>query len=140
VTALHDDHSAINIAWRLGLLLARQGRDDEAERFAHVAKGALAPGLWVDVWWRVVLALVEAHRGAAARVRALVAEARDQMASAAESGMHADALLESAEALRAAGCEDEAAALVGAAAGIAERLGYVVASRRAEEVQRALTT
>ena len=140
VTALHDDHSAINIAWRLGLLLARQGRDEEAERFAHVAKRALAPGLWVDIWWRVVLALVEAHRGAAARVRALVAEARDRMASAAESGMHADALLESAEALRSVGCEDEAAALVAEAAGIAERLDYVVARKRAEEFQRALTT
>ena len=61
------------------------------------------------------------------------------MASVEESGMHADALLESAEALRLAGLEDEAAALVAEAAGIGERLGYVVARRRAEEAQRALT-
>jgi hypothetical protein len=62
------------------------------------------------------------------------------MTSFGESGMQADALLESAEALRAAGLEEEAAALVAEAAGIAERLGYVVARRRAEEAQRALTT
>ena len=53
--------------------------------------------------------------------------------------MHADALLESAGALRAAGLGYEAAALVAEAAAIAERLGYVVASRRAEKAQRALT-
>lgn len=61
------------------------------------------------------------------------------MASAEESGMHADALLEAAEALRAAGHEDDAAALVSEAARIADRLGYVVARRRADEAQRALT-
>jgi hypothetical protein len=54
------------------------------------------------------------------------------MASAPESGMQTDALLESAEALSAAGgFDDEAAALVDAAAGSAKRLGYVVALRRA---------
>jgi hypothetical protein len=53
--------------------------------------------------------------------------------------MHANALLECAEALRAAGRLDEAAPLVAEAAGIAERLGYVVARRRAEEAQRAPT-
>jgi hypothetical protein len=88
--------------------------------------------------WRVVLALVEAHRGAAERARQLVEDARKRMASA-ESGMQADALLESAEALRAAGLDDEAAALVAEAAGIAQRPGYVVARRRAEKAQRALT-
>lgn len=138
VATLDDEHSVVNVAWRLGLLLARQRRDDEAERFVRVAEGAEA-GLWVDVWWRVVLALVEAHRGEAAHARELVAEARALMAPAAPSGMHADALLESADALRATGCEEEAAALVAEAAGIAERLGYVVALRRAEEARPAPT-
>ena len=53
--------------------------------------------------------------------------------------MHADELLEAAEALRAAGHEDDAAALVSEAARIADRLGYVVVRRRADEAQRALT-
>jgi DNA-binding SARP family transcriptional activator len=140
VTAVGDEHSAKNVAWRLGLALARQGRYDDAEPFVRIAQRAEHRGFWVDVWWRVVLALVEAHRGAGTSARELVEDARGRMASAEESGMHADALLESAEALRAARLDDEAAELVAEAAGIAERLGYVVARRRAEEAQRALTT
>jgi hypothetical protein len=53
--------------------------------------------------------------------------------------MQADALLESVEALRAAGLDEEAAALFAETAGIAERLGYVVARRRAAQAQRART-
>jgi hypothetical protein len=56
-----------------------------------------------------------------------------------ESGMHADALLESAEALRAAGLDDDASAFAVEAARIADQLGYVVAARRANEAQRAIT-
>ncbi len=139
VTALGDRHSAMNVAWRLGLVLAHQGKDDEAEAFARVAEHGQPRTLWVDVWWRVVLALVEAHRGAGARARQLVEDARERMASVEESGMQADALLESADALRVAGHDDEAARLVSEAAGIAERLGYIVARRRAEQAQRTLT-
>jgi hypothetical protein len=86
-----------------------------------------------------VRALLAAHGGADARASELVVEARGLMAPVRESGMHADALLECAEALRVVGREDEAAALVAAAAGIAGRLGYVVALRRARDAQRALT-
>jgi predicted nucleic acid-binding protein len=139
VNALRDEHTAANVAWRLGLLLARQGRDDEAERFVRAAEAVQAPGLWIDVWCRVVRALLAAHGGADARASELVVEARGLMAPVRESGMHADALLECAEALRVVGREDEAAALVAAAAGIAGRLGYVVALRRARDAQRALT-
>ncbi len=141
VTALADQHSTANVAWRLGLVLARRGLDEEAERFARLARRAEPRGLWVDVWWRVVLALVEAHRGRAAKAVSLVREVRDQIAAAGgrASGMEADVLVESAEALRAAGRPAEAAELLAAAAGIARRLGYVVALRRAEDAQRALT-
>ena len=139
VAAAHDRDTAPNLAWRLGLVLARRGRDDEAERFARIAERARPAGMWVDVWWRIVLALVEAHHDAAARARGLVAEACERMAPFPESRMHANALLECAEALRASGRGDEAAALVAEAAGIAERLGYVVARRRAEEAQRTPT-
>jgi DNA-binding SARP family transcriptional activator len=139
VTAVGDEHSTKNVAWRLGLALARQGRYDEAEPFVRIAERAEHRGFWVDVWWRVVLALVEAHRGATTHARALVDEARERMAPVDESGMHADALIESTAALRSAGLVDEAAALAAEAAVIAERLGYVVAQRRAEETQRLLT-
>ena len=136
VTAVGDEHSTKNVAWRLGLALARQGRYDEAEPFVRIAERAEHRGFWVDVWWRVVLALIEADRGNAQQARQLVEAARERMAAVEESGMHADALLEAAEALRVAGMQAEAGALVAEAAAIAERLGYVVARRRAEEAQR----
>jgi tetratricopeptide (TPR) repeat protein len=138
VTAGGDEYSTINVAWRLGLALARQGRFEEAETFVGAARRGEHRGFWPDVWWRVVLALVEAGRGDGRRARTLVEEARERMAPVQESGMHADALLESAEALRAAGSDAEAAAVLAEAAGIAERLGYLVAQRRAEQAQRVL--
>ncbi len=141
VTALADQHSTVNVAWRLGLVLARRGEVDEAEYFACLARDAPLRGLWVDVWWRVVLALVEAHRGRTAQAVSLVREARDQVAASGgqESGMETDMLVESAEALRAAERPAEASELLAVAAGMARRLGYVVALRRAEDAQRALT-
>ena len=137
VTALGDEHAAVHVSWRLALALARQGRYDEAEPFVAAAQRAEHPALWVDVWWRVVLARIEAHRGREARVRELVEHARARMALVDESGMEADALLESAAALRAVGLEEEAAPLVAEVARIATRLGYVVAQQRAEQAQRA---
>jgi hypothetical protein len=134
VTAVGDEHSTKNVAWRLGLALARQGRKDEAEPFVRIAQGTGHQGFWVAVWWRIVLARIDS-----ARAEQLIAEARRRMAPAEESAMHADALLESAEALRAAGHDESAAALVAEAAAIADRLGYVVARRRADDAQPAST-
>jgi DNA-binding SARP family transcriptional activator/tetratricopeptide (TPR) repeat protein len=132
VTAVGDEHSTKNVAWRLGLTLTRQGRYDEAEPFVRIAERTEHRSFWVDVWWRVVLALIEAHRGCAEQARQLVEEARERMSTVEESGMKADALLESAEALRVAGMPAEAVALVAEASAAAERLGYVVARHRAE--------
>jgi hypothetical protein len=141
VTALADEHSTANVAWRLGLVLARQGRDDEAEQFARIAERAEPRGLWVDVWWRIVLALVEARRGNAREADALLRLVRANIATprGAPSRMEADVLLESAEVLRAVGRDDDAALALAAAAAVAEPLGYVVAVARANERQRALT-
>jgi DNA-binding SARP family transcriptional activator/tetratricopeptide (TPR) repeat protein len=140
VRAVGDEQSAKDVAWRLGLALVRQGRYDESEQFVRVAQRAENSGIWVEVWWRVVLARIEASRGDRARALKLIDEAGERMAAIDESGFHADALLEAAEALRITGNEDDAATLVAEAGRIAERLGYVVARRRAEEAQRALTT
>ena len=97
VTAFGDEHSATNVAWRLGLALARQGRYDEAEPFVRVAQRSGHRGFWVDLWWRVVLALIEAHRGNGSRASELVDEVTARLASVDESGFHADALLECAD-------------------------------------------
>ena len=139
LTLVGDEHSKTNVVWRLALVLAHQERYDEADPFVRAVQRSEHHGFWIDVWWRVVLALIEARRGNGARTRELVEQAVQRMPSTEDSGMRADALLESADALRAAGLDDEAAALVTEAAGIASRLGYVVAERRAAEAQRALT-
>ena len=137
VTAVGDEHSTKNVA----AARARAGPTGAVRRgraVRQVAQATDQQGFWVDVWWRVVLARIEAHRGAGSHVRQLVDEALERIALVEESGMHADALLESAEALHEAGLADPGA-LVIEAAGIADRLGYVVARRRAHEAQRALT-
>ena len=53
--------------------------------------------------------------------------------------MEADALIACSEVLRSVARTSEAGALLGEAAAIAGQLGYVVAGRRAEDAQRALT-
>ena len=91
---------------------ARAARAKTTRRSASRASrsASATPGLWVDVWWRIVLALVEANRGPDAR-RAGSSERRaPHRVRVRESRMHADALLECAEALRAVGRKDEAAA------------------------------
>ena len=140
VTEVGDEHSTKNVAWRLGLALARQGRYDDAEPFVAIARDTDQQSFWVAVWWQVVLARIEAHRGAVTRVGELVHAVRERTGLVAMSGMHADVFLECAEALREAGHDDEAATLVGEASTIADRLGYVVARRRADAAQRASTT
>jgi hypothetical protein len=139
LTTLGDEHSRINVAWRLALALAHQGRYDEADGFVRLVERSEHRGFWIDVWWRVVLALVEARRSDPARVRELVDQGLARVPTDEPSGMQADALLESAAALRAAGLEEEATVLLAKAADTAAGLGYVVAQRRADEAQRALT-
>jgi DNA-binding SARP family transcriptional activator/tetratricopeptide (TPR) repeat protein len=139
VTAGDDEHSAKNVAWRLALALVRQGRYDDAEPFVRAAESGQHSTFWIEVWCRIVLARIEGYRGNAARARELVGLGLERMSSVDESGFHADALLEAAEALRGIGDDEDAARLVAEAARIAERLGYVVALRRAEQAQRTLT-
>ena len=74
-----------NVAWRLGLA-AGAARAKTTRRSASRASRSdvPTPGLWVDVWWRVVLALVEATPRRLRRVRCGSSrEARAGMASAA---------------------------------------------------------
>jgi hypothetical protein len=91
------------------------------------------------VWCKIVLARIEASRADRAQVKELVDDVVQRMKAVDDSGFHADAFLEAAEALRGVGDDEDAAVLVAEAARIAERLGYVVALRRAEQAQRALT-
>jgi DNA-binding SARP family transcriptional activator/tetratricopeptide (TPR) repeat protein len=139
VAAAGDEHSTTNVAWRLGLALVRQERYDEAESFVRIAERLEQRAHWVEVWCKIVLARIEAYRADRAQVKELVDDVVERMKAVDDSGFHADAFLEAAEALRGVGDDEDAAVLFAEAARIAERLGYVVALRRAEQAQRALT-
>ena len=138
VSAFSDTHSEANLAWRLALVLCGLGRDSEAEPFIRVAAES-APGLWVDIWWRVIQAGIEARRGDEDAARRLSDEARGLMWEGEKRGMQADALLELAGTARTLGDRATAAELVAAAEAIADHLGYTVTLERALAAQRELT-
>ena len=58
--AVRDRFSTANAAWRLALVTARTGRDDEAERFLERAADLDAGELQI---WRLVLVTLAARRG-----------------------------------------------------------------------------
>jgi DNA-binding SARP family transcriptional activator len=127
-----DRVSTSNAAWRLALILLREGRDTEAEALVEQS-GEVDAGRFVHAWRCVLGATVAARRGEAERGLELVGAADRSLESLDESGMHADLLLQSAEASAALGRTADAAERLRRAAGIAHRLGYVVAEGRAEE-------
>jgi len=128
---LHDRISAANAAWRLALVLLQDGRDDEAEILVEQSRDVDA-GRFVHAWRCVLSATVAARRGEAERSLELLDAADRSLESLDESGMHADVFLQSAEALTALGRTADAADRLRRASGIAHRLGYIVAERRAE--------
>jgi len=128
---VHDRISTANAAWRLALVLLREGRIDEAEGLVEQSRKVDA-GRFVHTWRCVLGATAAARRGESKRACELLDETDRSLESLRESGMHADVLLQSAEASAALGRMSDAGDRLRRAAGIAERLGYVVGHRRAE--------
>ncbi|MGE5273595.1 MAG: BTAD domain-containing putative transcriptional regulator [Verrucomicrobiota bacterium] len=128
---LHDRVSTANAAWRLALVLLREGRDDEAEALLE-QYGEADAGRFVHAWRCVLGATVAARRGEAERSLELLHAAERSLEPLDESGMHVDAFLQAADALTSLGRTADAADRLRRSAGIARRLGYVVAERRAE--------
>jgi DNA-binding SARP family transcriptional activator/tetratricopeptide (TPR) repeat protein len=129
---LRDRISTANVAWRLALVLLQKGLDDEAaalvEQFADVDAGR-----FVHAWRCVLGATVAARRGESERALELLDETDRSLETLQESGMHADILLQAADANAALGRTADAADRRRRASIIARRLGYVVAARRAAE-------
>ena len=123
---------AVNAAWRLALVLVRQGRDDEAEPLLERA-GLAYGGDFVEVWRLVLGATIAARRGETERAAALLADGDSALDGLAESGVLVDVLLQAAEASELIGRHDDASARLRRAAELAERLGYVVGRRAATE-------
>ena len=132
-----DRFSAANAAWRLALVLTRRGQDDEAERFLQRAADP-ETGDWVAVWRLVLGATLAARNGRSADAEELLRESESLMQRLFEIGMHADALLQAAEASELIGRTADAVDRLRRAAEIAGRLGYVVAERTARERLAAL--
>ncbi len=130
--AVGDRFSAANAAWRLGLVLTRRGDDSEAERYLQRA-GELETGEWVEVWRLLLGATLAARRGRSENAEELLRESESLMQRLFESGMHADALVQAAEASELIGRTADAVDRLRRASEIARRLGYVVAERTARE-------
>ena len=92
----------MNAGWRLALVLARLGRDDEAEAVLERTAGTKG-GDYVRAWRGVVAATVAAHRGDGERVSRLLDESGALLESRGESGTSADALLQAGDALALVG-------------------------------------
>jgi DNA-binding SARP family transcriptional activator len=135
--AVGDRFSAANAAWRLGLVLTRRGLDSEAERYLERA-GELETGDWVEVWRLLLGATLDARRGRSENAEALLRESESLMRPLFESGMHADALLQAAEASELIDRTADAVDRLHRAVEIARRLGYVVAERAARDRLAAL--
>jgi ATP/maltotriose-dependent transcriptional regulator MalT len=109
----------------------RQGRDDEAARFAEITEElAAADDLEPQVLWRSVRAKVLAKRGELGRAEELAREAAALVESTDFPDLQAVAFQSLAEVLELTGNREEAAELVGRAQAIYERKGNVVAARR----------
>jgi len=123
---------AVNAAWRLALVLVRQGRDEEAEPLLERA-GSAYGGDFVEVWRLVLGATIAARRGENERAATLLEEGYRALEDLAQSGMAVDVLLQAAEASELIGRPDDASRRLRGAAELAERLGYVVGRRAATE-------
>jgi tetratricopeptide (TPR) repeat protein len=130
--AVGDRFTAVNAAWRLALVLTRSGRDDEAEPFLERA-AEFEAGEWVEVWRLVLGATLAARRGQGTKAAELLRESESLMHGMFEDGMHADALLQAAEASELIGRTADAVDRLSRAAEIARRLGYTVTERTARE-------
>jgi DNA-binding SARP family transcriptional activator len=130
--AVGDRFSAVNAAWRLALVLTRSGRDDEAAWFLERA-AELEAGEWVEIWRLVLGATLAARRGQGTTAAELLRESESLMHGMFEDGMHADALVQAAEASELIGRTADAVDRLRRAGEIAGRLGYTVTERVARE-------
>ena len=136
IVPLRDNHSISNVAWRLARVLSRTGRDEEAERFTHVAEETTPHGFWVDVWWRMLRAGVAARVGNGAAADELLRRALSMIQTHGETRMAVDVWIAAGDALRDLGRDDDAEQLLERAGALATVLGYEVAERRVAELKR----
>jgi DNA-binding SARP family transcriptional activator len=129
---LGDLYTRTNASWRLAVVLCELGQDEEADQWATVAAEAPPTGIYVDIWWRLVRAIVRARRGEADEAQALLVEALELSSCLGERGIHADISMAAAEAYGLVGQNDDAERMLREAVAVAERKEYWSALARAQ--------
>jgi hypothetical protein len=124
---------------QLAIMLARQGRLDEAEYFTDLAQqGAQADDLLNEALWRRARAGLLARRGASAEAEALAREAVDMLAETDALNERAESILDLAYVLQRSH-PDEAATLGGDAVRLYRRKGHLVGLQVAQELANRAT-
>ena len=120
------------IAATLARVLHVQGRDDEADRYCRVSEEAAAPeDLATQIMWRGVRARILARRGRGDEAEPLARRAVELAARTDLLTIHADALLDEAEAMDLGGRPEESERATLEAIGLFERKGCLAGAERA---------
>ena len=115
-----DDHSGVNAAWRLALVLAELGEDEEALHWARIAEAGPLAGSGFPIWWRLVQAVVLARRADALPAARLLDEAVELARALPECGMQADIWITASEPARILRSEEEGEQLLREAVTVAD--------------------
>ncbi|MCA1683324.1 MAG: AAA family ATPase, partial [Actinobacteria bacterium] len=111
---MEDPQHIVLTAFALAEALLAQRRDDEAETLARMGRASasgLSAHFWAEVTWRRVSARVSARRGELEAAEGLASEALDMASSSDQLNLRADAAIDFADVVRAAGRTAEAARL-----------------------------
>ncbi len=130
------EHNYIStVAGDLAEALYRQGRNDEAARYAEVCRNlAAADDIASQVSWRRVSGKLVVESGEAPRGETLVREALDLVRTTDDLNVQGDTLMDLAEVLRLAGKPGRAALAIAEAHELYERKGNVVSAQRAQKL------
>ncbi len=130
-SAQRDAANTPGLACDLGRVLHELSRENEAEALAAEAAQAGEADIEPRVGWRRLRALVLARKGAFDEAERLAREALELVTPTDFITLHADALLDLAQVLEAAGRFEEATVVLVEALDLYERKGNAVGARRA---------
>jgi class 3 adenylate cyclase/tetratricopeptide (TPR) repeat protein len=129
--AMGDLANAGLVAVDLAEILARLGREDEAESLALAAAAVAAePDIEVQVGWRLAMARVHAARSDPDRAFTMIEEADTLLAQASFTMLRADSLSTTGEVLAALGRREPAIGRLREATGVYEAKGQLVGAQR----------
>jgi tetratricopeptide (TPR) repeat protein len=130
--AMNDKGFVVSIAVDFAEVLALQGKDEEAERYAEYGRTqAISDDVYPQAGWRAAKARVLMNRGELEEAERLAREAVALIERTDFLNLEADSRMRLAEVLQAGGRGKEAADELRRALGLYERKGNVVTAARA---------